>query len=123
MNDFWRLTPAQFKGYIETIMSKVKAQNPKVEFLLLSNMKFDPAYILDSDKNKSFYLSNMEGYSKVLQRMETKGVINLDMTAISDFLYQKKKAKDCISNPLHPNDYMARWYAQGMAELLIENLK
>jgi lysophospholipase L1-like esterase len=123
MNDFWRLTPEQFKGYIETIMSKVKAKNPKVEFLLLSNMKFDPDYILDSDKNKSFYVSNMEGYSKVLQQMETKGVINLNMTAISDFLYQKKKAKDCISNPLHPNDYMARWYAQGLAALFTENSK
>jgi hypothetical protein len=120
MNDFWRLTPEQFRGYIQTIMKKIKARNPRVEFLLLSNMKFDPDYILDSDKNKSFYVSNMEGYSSVLRQLETNGVINLDMTALSDTIYHKKKAKDCIVNPLHPNDYMARWYAQGLTALLLQ---
>jgi hypothetical protein len=123
MNDFWRFTPDQFKGYIETIMRKVKASNPKVEFILLSNMKFDPDYVLDSDKYKSFYTSNLEGYSHVLKQMEAKGVINLDMYAISSFLYSQKKAKDCIVNPLHPNDYLARWYAQGLSALLIKSFK
>jgi lysophospholipase L1-like esterase len=120
MNDFWRLTPDQFEEYIKTIMQKIKAGNPKVEFILLSNMKFDPDYILDSDKNKNFYQSNLEGYSRVLKKMEAKGVINLDMYTISDYVYKLKRAKDCIANPLHPNDYLARWYAQGLATLLIE---
>jgi hypothetical protein len=120
MNDFWRLTPEQFKGYIETIMKKIRSANPKVEFLLLSNLKFDPAYVLDSDKYKSFYLNNLEGYSHVLKLMETRGVINLDMYTISDTLYHLKKAKDCIANPMHPNDYLARWYAQGLSALLIK---
>lgn len=123
MNDFWRYTPEQFKGFIQTIISKVKAGNRDVEFLLISNMKFDPDYILDSDKNKTFYVSNMEGYSHVLKDMETKGMICLDMTNLSDAIYSRKKAKDCIVNPLHPNDYMARWYAQGLAQLLIRNYK
>ncbi|HEY2721162.1 MAG TPA: GDSL-type esterase/lipase family protein [Chitinophagaceae bacterium] len=115
MNDFWRLNPSQFQGYIKTIMEKVKADNPKVEFLLLSNMKFDPDYVLSSDKNKSFYQSNLEGYSHVLKQMETNGVVNVDMYAITNILYQIKKAKDCLTNPLHPNDYLARWYAQAMS--------
>jgi GDSL-like Lipase/Acylhydrolase family len=123
MNDFWRYTPEQFKGYIVTIMDKIKAGNPKVEFILLSNMKFDPDYVLNSDKNKTFYLSNMEGYSRVLGQLESNGVINLDMTTLSDAIYHLKKAKDCIVNPLHPNDYMARWYAQGLVQLLIKNYK
>jgi lysophospholipase L1-like esterase len=120
MNDFWRITPAKFKGYIETIIKKIKAGNPKVEFLLLSNMKFDPDYILDSDKNKSFYQGNLEGYSQVLAQMEATGTINLDMYEISEAVQHSKKAKDCLVNPLHPNDYMARWYAQGLAQLLIK---
>ena len=45
-------------------------------------------------------------------------LVDLNMTGISDFLYRMKKAKDCIVNPLHPNDYMARWYAQGMIALV-----
>jgi len=120
MNDFWRYTPEQFKGYMVTIMHKIKAANPKVEFILLSNMKFDPDYILKSDKTRDWYLANLEGYSHVLKDMEAKGVINLNMTALSDAVHQHKKAKDCIVNPLHPNDYMARWYAQGLVQLLVK---
>ncbi len=118
MNDFWRYTPGQFKGFIKTIIDKVKAQNPNAEFLLLSNMQFDPDYIIDSDKNKSFYEKNLLGYNLVLQQLETTGIINLDMTTLSGFIYQHKKPKDCIANPLHPNDYLARWYAQAMVRLL-----
>ena len=80
-------------------------------------MDFDPEYILNSDKNKKFYADNMQGYKKVLAAMETKGINNLDMTSLSDIIYKYKKAKDCIANPLHPNDYLARWYAQTMVSL------
>jgi len=118
MNDFWRYSPDEYKGYIQTIINKVKNENPKTEFLLISNMDFDPSYILDTDKYKSFYTSNMKGYNKVLQQLETTGVINLDMTTLSDSIYFRKKAKDCISNPLHPNDYLARWYAQSLTAML-----
>src|SRR5581483_6913377 len=121
MNDFWRLKPEEFKTYVDTIMRKVRSVNPKAEFLLIGNMKFDPAYVLDNDQYKSFYTSNLEGYSHVLMDMEKKGVICLDMYAISDAVYQLKKAKDCLANPLHPNDYLARWYAQAMSALLIKN--
>ncbi len=117
MNDFWRFTPVEFKTYIETIIKKVRAVNPETEFFLLSNLKFDPDYVLDSDKNKAFYQDNVLGYAEVLRQMETTGIVNLDLTTLSGIIYSRKKAKDCLANPLHPNDYMARWYAQGMAAL------
>ena len=118
MNDFWRYTPEEYKGYIQTIIKKVKTENQKSEFLLISNMDFDPSYLLDTDKYKSFYTSNMKGYNKVLQQLETTGIVNLDMTTLSDSIYLRKKAKDCVSNPLHPNDYLARWYAQSLTATL-----
>jgi len=120
MNDFWRLPSEVFKGYMETIITKIRKVNPNVEFILLSNMAFDPDYVLDSDKYKSYYQGNLEGYSKVLKAMEGTGMANLDMYDISQAIYSRKKAKDCLVNPLHPNDYMARWYAQGLAQLLIK---
>lgn len=119
MNDFWRMTPGEFKNNIKTIIKKIKAGNPYVEFILLSNMEFDPDYVLDRDKYKSYYQGNLAGYAKVLKEMEATGMANLDMYSISHAVYQKKKAKDCIVNPLHPNDYLARWYAQGLAALLV----
>lgn len=59
----------------------------------------------------------MEGYHTVLQQLEATGIINLDMTTLSRVIYSRKKAKDCVANPLHPNGYLARWYAQGMVAL------
>ena len=40
------------------------------------------------------------------------------MYATGDAIYRRKKAKDCLVNPLHPNDYLARWYAQSLTALL-----
>jgi hypothetical protein len=54
----------------------------------------------------------------VLHALEGPGVVGLDMTDISEVLYREKKAKDCVVNPLHPNDYLARWYAQGLVALV-----
>ena len=115
MNDFWRTTPDAFGRYIDTMMAKI----PRAEFILLSNMQFDPAYLTNSDGRADGYRSNLLGYATELKRREGPHVVNLDMTTLSGYLYSRKKPKDCIVNPLHPNDYMARWYAQGLAALLI----
>jgi hypothetical protein len=99
---------------VRSIMRQVRAARPGVEFLLLANMKFDPDYVLDSDKNKSFYTGNLAGYRDELAGMEGAGVAVVDMTTVSGVIFGRKKAKDCIVNPLHPNDYLARWNAQAM---------
>jgi beta-galactosidase len=114
MNDFWRMKPDEFGDSVRSIIRQVRAATPQVEFLLLANMKFDPEYVSDSDANKGFYMGNLAGYRDVLVSMEGPGVAVMDMTTLSDAIYKRKKARDCIVNPLHPNDYLARWYAQGM---------
>jgi beta-galactosidase len=114
MNDFWRMKPDEFGDSVRSIMRQVRAARPAAEFLLLANMKFDPEYVADSDKYKSFYTGNLAGYRDVLVSMEGPGVAVMDMTTLSDAIYKRKKARDCIVNPLHPNDYLARWYAQAM---------
>jgi len=49
MNDFWSIPPEEFKGYMEEMIRKIKKANPKTEIILLSNMKFDPMYVLPND--------------------------------------------------------------------------
>ena len=120
MNDFWNLDSGKFKTLMETMIRKIKKHNSKTEIILLSNMKFDPDFILKSNTLKNFYETNIIGYKKILQSLQTKGVINFDMTTISESIFNIKKPKDCISNPLHPNDYFVRWYAQGMSALLTQ---
>ena len=116
MNDFWRMRPEEFRDSVRSIIRQVRAGRPGAEFLLLANMKFDPDYVLDSDPNKGFYKGNLAGYRDVLVGLEGPGIAVMDMTMLSDAIYARKKAKDCVVNPLHPNDYLARWYAQGMLE-------
>jgi beta-galactosidase len=118
MNDFWRMRPEEFRDSVKTMIRKIRAGDPQAEFILLSNLKFDPAYVADSDRYKAFYTGNMVGYHEQLSSLEGPGIVGLDMTDMSDALYARKKAKDCLVNPLHPNDYMARWYAQGLAALV-----
>lgn len=119
MNDFWRTSPADFGHYIDTIIAKVRRTNPSVEFILIANMRFDPAYLTNSDGHAGWYKSNLLGYATELRAREAPGVAVFDMTTLSGYIYDRKKPKDCVSNPLHPNDYLARWYAQGLAALLI----
>lgn len=119
MNDFWRMSPEEFRDSVRAIIRKVRSVDPAAEFILLANMQFDPDYVLDSDSNRAFYTGNMAGYRKVLQEMEAPGIACLDMYSVSEAVYRRKKARDCLVNPLHPNDYMARWYAQGLLALLI----
>jgi beta-galactosidase len=119
MNDFWRMPPAEFRDSVASIIRQVRAARPQAEFLLLANMKFDPEYVADSDKYKSFYTGNLAGYRNVLAGMEGPGIVMTDMTTLSEAIYKRKKAKDCIVNPLHPNDFLARWYAQGMLATVV----
>ena len=55
-----------------------------------------------------------------LKSLAGSGVAFLDMTAITGALYAAKNPKDILADPMHPNDYLARWYAQGLVALLKE---
>ena len=113
MNDFYgKVSNAQFKAAIQTMIDAERRDNPDCEFMLLSNMMPDSTY---APKGVA---ANMRGFSSALKSLEGPGIADLDMTAISDTLYARKRPKDCMPNPLHPNDYLARWYAQGMIALL-----
>jgi lysophospholipase L1-like esterase len=113
MNDFWSIAPDEFHSNIQGIMARVRARRPRAEFILISSMPFDPAYTSDP-----IYTGHMTGYVTALKSLTGKGVQLLDMNAIGAALYAQKKPKDLIGNPLHPNDFLARWYAQGLAAML-----
>jgi Secretion system C-terminal sorting domain len=48
------------------------------------------------------------------QKLENVGVVNFPMTQMSDSIYTRKGEENCMANSLHPNDYLVRWYAQGL---------
>jgi lysophospholipase L1-like esterase len=115
MNDIWGNTSVnQFRFYIQSIMAKIRQGNPNVEFILVANMLPDVSG-MGSPSNGDVL---MKGFEQELLGLETLGVVCFNMTQLSDSIYQRKGAKHCNANALHPNDYLARWYAQGLFELI-----
>lgn len=115
MNDFWSLEPKYFEANIKDAIATIRKANPKCEFLLVGSMKFDPAYTTEEP-----YVGNLAGYVNVLQKMVGKGVAFFDMTNLSDALYKAKSQKDLATDPMHPDDFLARIYAQGAAAAVIQ---
>jgi lysophospholipase L1-like esterase len=112
MNDFWSIEPGAFRANVQAIMDRVRAKNPKAEFVLISSIHFDPAYTSDP-----VYLGHFNGYVDELRSMSGPGIGFLDMASISAALYDAKRAKDVLADPMHPDDFLARWYAQGLVAL------
>jgi len=112
-NDFWGASADTFADNIADIMKTVRHKNPDAEFLLVSTMRFDPAYTTNAA-----YWKVVGEYAAKLKTMTGPGVQLVDMTAISEWVYAAKKPRDCVNDPLHPNDYLARWYAQSVAAAL-----
>src|SRR5262249_17755493 len=110
---FWSVSADAFAKNITDVIKTVRHRNPNTEFLLVSTMRFDPAYTTNAQ-----YWSVVGDYSAKLKSMTGPGVQFVDMTTISESVYAAKKPKDCLNDPLHPNDYLARWYAQSLAAAL-----
>jgi lysophospholipase L1-like esterase len=113
-NDFWSVSPDTFAGNVSSIIQTVRSGNPKAEFLLVSTMRFDPAYAADN-----IYWDNVTEYDSKLRALIGPGVQLIDMTAISGAVFAAKAPKDCLNDPLHPNDYLSRWYAQSLTAALV----
>jgi lysophospholipase L1-like esterase len=112
-NDFWNVSPSVFASNIASIIKTVREKKAGAEFLLLSPLRFDPAYTTNSQ-----YWNAVGEYAQKLKGMTAPGVQFVDMAALSEWVYAVKKPKDCLNDPLHPNDYFARWYAQSVIAAL-----
>lgn len=112
-NDFWSISAADFEKSIKALLQTVRKKNSNVEFLLVSTIRFDPAYTTNSQ-----YWKVVGEYAATLKGMSSPGVQTVDMTSLSEWVYAAKKPADCLNDPLHPDDYLARWYAQSVAAAL-----
>ena len=112
-NDYTKTSPNAFVTNITNIIYEVRRKNPAAEFLLISPLRFDPAYTTNPE-----YWNTVGEYAKMLKAVTQPGVQFVDMTAISEWVYTTKKPKDCMNDSFHPNDYFARWYAQSLVTAL-----
>ncbi len=113
-NDFWRISADAFGGNISAVIRAVREVSPQAEFLLVSTMRFDPAYSSDAT-----YWNRVSAYEARLRALTAEAIQLVDMTAISGAVYAAKAPRDCLNDPLHPNDYLSRWYAQSLVAALV----
>lgn len=113
-NDFWSVSADTFASNISSVIQAVRSVDPNAEFLLISTMRFDPAY-----SSNASYWEHVSEYDSALRRMTAPGVQLVDMTDISGAVFAAKEPKDCMNDPLHPDDYLSRWYAQSVTAALV----
>jgi lysophospholipase L1-like esterase len=119
MNDIWGTTTgAAFRASMASTIDKIRAGCPDAEFILIGNMLPDvTAPGAPSDGEKWMY-----DFLRQLNSLSRPGTAVFDMTTLSDSLYSRKGPSCFTSNSLHPNDYMARWYAQGLAAVVEQSI-
>ena len=112
MNDGSRLLdPKIFKANIEGMINKIRQNNPKVEFILVTTMLANP---------ESTFVGTQTAFKKELDELIGPGIVMVDMTAVHTELLKYKSYQDMTGNDInHPNDFLIRWYAQQILGILI----
>ena len=113
MNDGTMKVPGdKFREQIQRIIDAVKAKNSSVEFILISPMLANPASGFDGLQST---------YKSELDKLTREGVVLADMTGVHLELLKYKSYQDMTGNNInHPNDYLARWYAQFISGFFIK---
>ncbi len=100
-----RVPPEEYGENIRTIMAAARAGNPGCEFVLLATS------LPNGEVGR--FLGLQEAYLPVLQELEGPGAAVADMTGFHKHLLTRKRFFDMSGNNVnHPNDFLARAYAQ-----------
>ena len=113
MNDgTMRIAPEDYLQNIRTVMAAARQGNPACEFVLIA-----PTI---PNGQVSRFLGYQADYLPVLQSLQTSGVAVADMTGFHQYLLTRKRFYDMSANNVnHPNDFLARAYAQVLWQTVI----
>jgi len=114
MNDL-KLTMNEHKENIIGIMDAALSSNPKTEFILVSTTLPNT----DSNWLKPQHRAFESVYREIQSARDRVAIA--PMTSIHRYLIVKKRFEDMCGNGInHPNDFLARVYAQTVSALLIK---
>ena len=103
MND-GSLSVAEFNTNLTLMLLAVQERFPNAEILLVAPMLPNP---------KSSFNQNQAQFASGLLELESEGVAVADVTSVHQSLLARKAYADMTGNNInHPNDYLARVYAQ-----------
>ena len=104
---------ATYGSYIKSMISQVRQSNPNCEFILIGTM-------LPNAEVKGFF-TNHDKYVLALDEIAktNKGIAVADVTTVHNDLLKIKRYYDMTGNNVnHPNDFLARIYAQVIMQTL-----
>ncbi len=111
MNDIWR-SFEEYVANIKILIEKIKAKNALVEIIVIAPM-------LPNPNAKRFYGNQVTFADALLKNVEETGVAVADMTTMHQELLKRKRYEDMTGNNVnHPNDFLARVYAQTLLKTL-----
>ena len=120
MNDGTQgVKPEQFQSNIEKTIQAVRAKHPDCEFILVSTTLPNPDV-------SGPWMQYQPDYQDVLEAIasRTSGVAVAKMTDMHKHLLSLKRYWDMTGNNInHPNDFLARVYAQVISQVLIQDVK
>ena len=89
-----------------------RAGNPDCEFVLVATMLANP--------EASNFAGCQKDYLPALLELEEEGIVVMDMTTMHENLLTRKRYYDMTGNNVnHPNDFLARAYAQNLWQTVI----
>ena len=110
MND-GSLTATAFTKNLTTMMDAVHSAFPNAEILLVATMLPNP--------DSTYYQNQTNFASGMLTDLEKEGVAVANVTAVHHSLLEYKYYSDMTGNNInHPNDYLARVYAQTLLQTI-----
>lgn len=104
--------PSVFKQNILSILQTIRNKNPDAEFILVGTTL---------PNAETFFFDQQPFYYDVLTEIASgvSGVATANMTGVHRELLRHKRFLDMTGNNInHPNDFLSRWYAQFVAEML-----
>jgi len=111
MNDL-ALPADQFDANIRKIMEAARVENPDVEFILIQSMERNPQFVGG--------VGNIAAFGEKLKAHRSPGVAFVDIMSLHEALLRKKRYEDMTGNMFnHPNDFLARVYAQAVSATLV----
>lgn len=109
-----KVPPDKFRQDMGGIIKNITNQNPDAEFILIAPMLPNPNAIQNGIQSS---------YKDELVKLKKRGVIVADMTDVHAELLRHKFYQDMTGNNVnHPNDYLARWYAQIILGFLVKEM-
>lgn len=109
-----QMSPDDFRKNLQTIMDTVLAKNPDCEFIILGSIV--------PNKEAHIFYGNQKELMEVCASFEKTGVAFADIFSIHEHFLTIKRYWDMTGNNVnHPNDFLARAYAQLMCATVIKD--